>query len=92
MLRHYPWNERECFVASGSSFFPAARTLELAEGLAEGPPYKGYKYSFEEGFLGSSIVQTTNKDEVHAAGVGAPGAKGRVRHRRRSVGGRRGGR
>lgn len=64
MLRHYPWNERECFVASGSSFFPAARTLELAEGLAEGPPYKGYKYSFGEGFLGSSIAQTTNKDEV----------------------------
>ena len=64
MLRHYPWNERECFVASGSSFFPAARTLELAESLAEGPPYKGYKYRFEDAFLGSSIEQTTNKDEV----------------------------
>ena len=74
------------------SFFPAARTLELAEGLAEGPPYKGYKYNFEEGFLGSSIVQTTNKDEVHATSVGATGAKRSVRHRRRSVGGRRGGR
>jgi hypothetical protein len=64
MLRHYPWNERECFIASGSSFFPSARTLELAEGLAEGPPYQGYKYNFEDAFLGSSIVQTTNKDEV----------------------------
>jgi hypothetical protein len=64
MLRHYPWNERECFIASGSSFFPAARTLELAESLAEGPPYKGYKYHFEEAFLGSRIEQTTNKDEV----------------------------
>lgn len=64
MDRHYPWTERQCFVASGSSFFPSARTLELAESLAEGPPYKGYKYSFEEGFLGSSIAQTTNKDEV----------------------------
>ena len=64
MHRHYPFNERECFIASGSSFFPAARTLELAESLAEGPKYKGYKYNFEEGFLGSSIVQTTNKDEV----------------------------
>jgi len=64
MLRHYPWNERECFIASGSSFFPSARTLELAETLAEGPPYQGYKYRFEDAFLGSSIVQTTNKDEV----------------------------
>lgn len=64
MDRHYPWTERQCFVASGSSFFPSARTLELAESLAVGPPYKGYKYRFEEGFLGSSIVQTTNKDEV----------------------------
>jgi hypothetical protein len=64
MLRHYPWNERECFIASGSSFFPAARTLELAESLAEGPPYKGYRYRFEDAFLGSSIEQTTNKDEV----------------------------
>lgn len=64
MLRHYPWNERECFIASGSSFFPSARTLELAETLAEGPPYQGYKYTFEDAFLGSSIAQTTNKDEV----------------------------
>jgi hypothetical protein len=64
MLRHYPWNERECFIASGSSFFPSARTLELAEGLAEGPPYQGYKYNFEDAFLGSSIAQTTNKEEV----------------------------
>lgn len=64
MLRHYPWNERECFIASGSSFFPAARTLELAETLAEGPPYKGYRYHFEDAFLGSRIEQTTNKDDV----------------------------
>src|SRR5215469_2570865 len=33
MLRHYPWHERECFIASGSGFFPAARTLEVAEQL-----------------------------------------------------------
>jgi hypothetical protein len=64
MHRHYPWNERECFIASGSSFFPSARTLELAETLAEGPPYQGYRYRFEDAFLGSSIEQTTNKDEV----------------------------
>jgi hypothetical protein len=64
MHRHYPWNERECFIASGSSFFPSARTLELAETLAEGPPYQGYKYNFEDAFLGSSIVQTTNREEV----------------------------
>jgi hypothetical protein len=64
MLRHYPWNERECFVASGSSFFPAQRTLELVEALTSGPPYQGYQYSFEDAFLGSTIAQTTNKDEV----------------------------
>lgn len=64
MFRHYPWTERECFIASGSSFFPAGRTLELAESLAIGPPYKGYKYIFEEGFLGSSIEQTTDRDEA----------------------------
>jgi hypothetical protein len=64
MLRHYPWNERECFIASGSSFFPAQRTLELNEGLTSGPPYKGYKYNFEDAFLGSSISQTTKREEV----------------------------
>ena len=64
MLRHYPWNERECFIASGSSFFPAQRTLELNEGLTSGPPYKGYKYSFEDAFLGSTIAQTTKREEV----------------------------
>jgi hypothetical protein len=64
MLRHYPWDERSCFVASGSSFFPAQRTLELAESLADGPPYRGYKYNFEDAFLGSQIEQTTKRDEV----------------------------
>ena len=64
MYRHYPWNERECFIASGSSFFPAARTLELSETLADGPPYQGYRYIFEDAFLGSRIEQTTNRDEV----------------------------
>jgi hypothetical protein len=64
MLRHYPWNERECFIASGSSFFPAQRTLELNESLTSGPPYKGYKYSFEDAFLGSTIAQTTKREEV----------------------------
>jgi hypothetical protein len=64
MLRHFPWNERECFIASGSSFFPGQRTLELAESLAEGPPYKGYRYRFEDAFLGSQIEQTTNRDDV----------------------------
>ena len=64
MERHYPWTERQCFVASGSSFFPAGRTLEIHEALAEGAPYKGYRYHFEDAFLGSRIVQTTNRDEV----------------------------
>lgn len=64
MLRHYPWNERECFIASGSSFFPAHRTLELRESLTQGPPYKGYKYLFKDAFLGSTIVQTTKREEV----------------------------
>jgi hypothetical protein len=64
MLRHYPWHERECFIASGSGFFPAARTLELGEQLAGGIPYKGYRYIFEEDFLRSKIEPTTNPDET----------------------------
>jgi hypothetical protein len=64
MLRHYPWHERECFIASGSGFFPAARTLEIGEKLAEGAPFKGYKYIFEQDFLGSHIEQTTDRDEA----------------------------
>src|SRR5215472_4721494 len=48
MLRHYPWHEIECFIASGSSFFPAAKTLELADALAAGPAYKAYRYEFSE--------------------------------------------
>ncbi|HEX3525125.1 MAG TPA: hypothetical protein VHT52_23930, partial [Stellaceae bacterium] len=64
MLRHYPWHERECFIASGSGFYPGARTLEIAEQLEAGPPYQGYKYIFEDNFLASRIEQTTNRDEV----------------------------
>lgn len=65
MLRHFPWHERECFIASGSGFFPAARTLEIGEALAEGPLYKGYRYIFEDRFLSSRIEQTTNREEVN---------------------------
>lgn len=64
MLRHYPWTEVECFISSGSGFFPASRTLEIGETLAQGAPYKGYKYTFEEQFLASKIEQTTVKDDV----------------------------
>jgi hypothetical protein len=65
MLRHYPWHERECFIASGSGFFPAQRTLEIAESLGpSSPPYKGYKYIFDEQFLGSRIEQTLDRDEA----------------------------
>jgi hypothetical protein len=64
MLRHYPWHERECFIASGSHFFPAQRTLEIGEALADGAPYKGYRYVFDDKFLASRIEQTTDRDEV----------------------------
>jgi hypothetical protein len=64
MLRHYPWTERECFIASGSGFFPAKATLEIGEALAPGPPYQGYRYLFEESFLASRIEKTRNRDEV----------------------------
>ena len=47
MLRHFPWHERVCFIASGSGFFPAQRTLEIGEALATGAPYKGYRYIFD---------------------------------------------
>ena len=76
MYRHYPWNERECFIASGSSFFPAQRTLELNESLTSGPPYKGYKYSFEDAFLGSSIAQTTKREDVMLKVWEPPGPQG----------------
>lgn len=70
MLRHYPWTERECFIASGSGFFPAARTLEMGEALAAGPPpYKGYRYVFQDkGFLSSRIEQvkpSEDRDDVN---------------------------
>jgi len=64
MLRHYPWHERECFIASGSGFFPAARTLEVAEQLDPSPPYKGYIYHFDEQFIASRIEQTMDRDEA----------------------------
>lgn len=64
MLRHFPWTEEECFIASGSGFFPAKRTLEIGEALAAGAPYRGYKYIFEEKFLSSRIEQTRIKEDV----------------------------
>lgn len=62
MLRHYPWHEKECFIASGSGFFPAARTLALAEALSDGVPYQAYSYHFTEKFLDSRIEKTTDID------------------------------
>lgn len=64
MLRHYPWHETECFIASGTGFFPAKRTLELGEALAGGVPYRGYKYVFEEDFLRSRVEPVTDTDEA----------------------------
>lgn len=64
MLRHYPWHERECFIASGSGFFPAKRTLEIAEQLSPAPPYQGYKYFFHDEFLTSRIEQVTNAEQA----------------------------
>lgn len=62
MLRHYPWHEKECFIASGSGFFPAAKTLELAEALSAGMPHKVYSYHFTEKFLESTIEQSKDTD------------------------------
>jgi hypothetical protein len=62
MLRHYPWTERECFIASGSHFFPAKRTLEIGEALASGAPYHGYRYVFDDKFLASHIEKTNDPD------------------------------
>jgi hypothetical protein len=64
MLRHYPWQERQCFIASGSGFFPAARTLEIAETLGGGVPYKGYRYTFQDRFLSSRIEQVNKPEEA----------------------------
>jgi hypothetical protein len=64
MLRHYPWHERECFIASGSGFFPAQRTLEIGESLATGAPYQGYRYVFDEEFLSSRIEQVVDREEA----------------------------
>lgn len=64
MLRHYPWHERECFIASGSGFFPAARTMEIGEALAHGAPYKGYLYHFDEDFNGSRIEPASSPDDA----------------------------
>jgi hypothetical protein len=63
MLRHFPWTERECFIASGSGFFPAQRTLEIGESLAGGAPYKGYRYVFDERFLSSRIEQVAPNEK-----------------------------
>jgi hypothetical protein len=62
MWRHYPWHERQCFIASGSGFFPAQKTLEIGEALAQGPPYQAYTYKFTDHFLDSEIVQTRDGD------------------------------
>jgi hypothetical protein len=65
MLRHFPFHERECFIASGSGFFPAQRTLEISESLAPvSPPYRGYRYSFDEKFLASKIHRVEAADDA----------------------------
>jgi len=62
MDRHYPYTERDCFISSGSGFFPAQRTLEIGEALASGPPYRAFTYHFTEKFLESRIEQTRDSD------------------------------
>jgi hypothetical protein len=64
-FRHYPWTEKECFIASGTGFFPAKKTLEIGEQLAQGPPYRGYRYKFQDQFLFSSIEQIKDRTKVH---------------------------
>jgi hypothetical protein len=64
MMRHFPWHERECFIASGSGFFPAQRTLEMAEHLSPSPPYQGFKYVFFDDFLGSKIEQVRDREDA----------------------------
>jgi hypothetical protein len=64
MLRHFPWHEKECFIASGSGFFPAQRTLELAEALQAGVPYQAYRYHFTDKFLDSRIEQTKDGENA----------------------------
>lgn len=64
MYRHFPWTEKECFIASGSGFFPAARTLEISEQLSTPVPYKGYRYEFDEEFLASRIEPVNDRDQA----------------------------
>ena len=65
MLKHFPYTEVEAFISSGRGFFPARVTLQIADEIAShGSPYKGYKYVFNEDFLASQILPTTNADEV----------------------------
>ena len=65
MLRHFPWTEKECFIASGSGFFPAQRTLEISEALSTtSAPYKGYQYQFDEKFLSSRINQISDPQDA----------------------------
>lgn len=64
MLRHYPWTETECFIASGSGFFPAQRTLEISQELTPSPPYRGYHYTFDEKFISSRIDQVADPEDA----------------------------
>lgn len=61
MWRHYPWHEQQCFVASGTGFFPAKRTLAVATALGSAAvPFQAYRYTFDEDFLHSQIEQVTD--------------------------------
>ena len=65
MWRHYPWHEKQCFIASGSGFFPAQRTMDIMEELTPAsPPYKGYSYSFDEKFLSSRIDPVDDPEDA----------------------------
>jgi hypothetical protein len=64
MDRMFPFTERECFLASGRSFFPARRVLELSEALATPPLYRGYRYYFDEDFRRSGIVQINDPEQA----------------------------
>jgi hypothetical protein len=76
MFRHYPWTERECFIASGQGFFPAQRTLEIAEHLQTGVPYQAYVYEFSDKFLESRIEQTKDPEEAQLRVWEAPEPNG----------------
>lgn len=65
MQQEFPWTADEAFVASGASYFPSRRLIEMVDLADEHPaPFKGWRYELGTTFMDTKLVPVADPDEA----------------------------